>query len=185
MFKKFVTKLTFFTSVFFLTFLFTACSDEDRDSLLALSELADDLEKVDDLEESKFEANCMDKLNIDDEEFDVEAISPSKQTRLVGIFNDCIEAIEDELELTEKEFSISEATKLCFDGVNEIRNYLPELTEKIQKFSQLPNNTKEERIAISMLFSFTSMDIIAKGGAAMINRTVSCGFGLKETDEES
>ena len=182
--RKTPLNLLYFISTLLIALILIACSEEDRDTLSMMSDMADKLEKLDDLEESKLDQHCLDKLNKATESVDNENVSPELQARMVGIFNGCVNAIEDELALTEKEFNSIDKDELCLKGVNELRGYLPKITSDIQEFASLPNITEEDRISVSTSFAFIGTNLIAKGNTAMMNRSIACALGFKETAEK-
>jgi len=175
------SNLSSIAAAFLILFTLGACSDEDRDSLSKISDMADKLEQMDDLEESLFDQNCIENLSQLIDDSDLEFISPQQQIQSVTALNQCVDAIEEELDLTEKEFDSRKDDSLCSKGVKEIRGYLPKLITSIQELAAMPNGTQEEQMTVGMSLAFVSADVIAKGSMAVLNRTVSCTLGLTES----
>lgn len=179
------SKLLPFIFSLFIAMNLVACSEEDRDTLSAINEMADKLEDMEALADSKFDQDCLGKLTESQNNLDGENISSELQQESADIFMGCLDTIKFELDLTEDEFESADDDEICLNGVKELRSLMPKLTADIQKFAGLPNSTEEERMGVSMAYAFVSTDIIAKGSAAVLNRTVACVFELKEPAEQN
>ncbi|MBV1910553.1 MAG: hypothetical protein KUG78_14725 [Kangiellaceae bacterium] len=151
-----------------------ACSDEDRDSLTLISNFAENLDKIENAEDSVFNADCTDKIALVTDSMEDEQITPELQQEFSGLFNECVSAIEAELKLTTDEYSDAEDNSVCTVGIAEIRKGLPKLEQDIAEFSNLPNTNEDERLAVNFMYPFVSMDVMAKGSAAALNRIVAC-----------
>jgi len=126
------------------------------------------------LQPSKFNKRCLDKLNAVTKSMREEIISKATQTSVMNVLNDCVYEIDMELALTEKEFSPIDNNTTCLNKAYKIRDSLLDLGVEAQNFGSLPSDTELDRTNISTSFIRISNNIIVKGSAAMENRSINC-----------
>jgi len=167
--------------IFMLIIIFslTACSEEDKNALTTLNNLSKAADKINTMEDSKFEQNCINKINNATETGDYEKMTANNQVVMTKIFNECIAALNKELSLTEKDFENSDENKSCYKGIKEIRNGVAIIETKIQEFTSMPNNTEQDATEVAITSATVGAELMMHGGAAMLNRTMTCAMGLK------
>ena len=157
----------------------TGCGDDsDLSKLLAASNAIENIaEKLDSLEPSPYENNClplMEKHELILESIeDVQIIEPQR-AELVDIFNQCYVAIQQESKITTVEFTELSIESNCLTKARELSEELSELQLLIEEFSTMPLTKKEENNAVKAVARMIPLGITLAGGDVMMNRMTVC-----------
>ncbi len=153
------------------------CSEEDRQALGALSDMAETLEAIEEAAPSTYADNCVDPLGdtLDANDGpDQPTMSSTRQSKAVVLLNRCVEEMQREIDLTQKEYpEINELTE-CKKNLNSLIARRLELQTKIGEFQSLPNNTSQDSSAVALNFLGISLAMMSEGGSLALNRLSVC-----------
>ena len=157
----------------------TGCGDDsDLSKLLAASNAIENIaEKLDNLEPSPYESNClplMEKHELILESIEDVQIIESQRAELVDIFNQCYVAIQQENKITTVEFTELSIESNCLTKARELSEELSELQLLIEEFSTMPLTKKEENNAVKAVARMIPLGITLAGGDVMMNRMTVC-----------
>jgi len=176
MLNQLIPSKTTFLAASLLIFA-TGCSEEDRSTIGALSDLADNLEALEESAPSTFSDNCVEPLSqfLDDNDDDAQPnMTSSQQTEAGVLLNVCVQEIQTEIDLTRQEYPNLEQLTECNKNLNASVANKPLVQSKINEFIGLPNNTNEESLAVALYFSGISLSMMTDGGTAALNRVSIC-----------
>ncbi len=162
---------------FLLLLLVAGCSEEDRQTLGALSDMAESLDAFEEAAPSTYTDNCIEPLGglLDaSKNSDQPSMSSTQQSEAVTLLNLCVEEMQLEIDLTRKEYpEINELTE-CNKNLNSVIASKSELQARVQKFQSLPNNTSQDSSAVAMDFLGISLAMMSEGGSIALNRLSIC-----------
>ncbi|MCF6337611.1 MAG: hypothetical protein L3J84_06625 [Gammaproteobacteria bacterium] len=162
-----------------LLILLAGCSEEDRQALGALSDMAKTLDVIGEAAPSTYNDNCLGPLSdfIDvTTSSDQPSISSAEQSKAVVLLNRCVEELQLEIDLTRKEYpEINELTE-CKKNLDSMIASKSEQQTKINEFQFLPNNTSQDGSAVASSFLEISLAMITKDSLLAMNRFSVCAL---------
>jgi len=174
-----------FTFLLLLSFVSLAgCSEDDRQALGALSDLTKAADAIEEVAPSTYSDNCLkplsgfmdditDSLLVTDDGYQAN-MSSKHQSEAVILLNRCIEEMQLEIDLTEKEFPKLNELAECKKNLDSMVAIKSQLQMDIREFQSLPNSTSEDSNAVAEGFGKVYSVILIKTGALAMSRAFVC-----------
>lgn len=130
--------------------------------------------------ESNFEPQCTEPLeqfeqSIEEDEQGNYAFTASQQQQAHNIFQQCLDAFNEELALAKTELGDLDDIPNCKKALSETEAQYPKLVSSVDEFAALPSSaSKEDQQQLTMQFTFTSAQIYMIGAMPMVLRTTAC-----------